>query len=108
MYSTGPPTTCFSLVLPLPRLPDAPGHSGRGLRGLVAMQAVRRVLDGEEEHVCVRRRPSRMHHAGGNVDDGAGPRGNPLAADICLEGAFENVDPLFVGMAVGLRAGAGR
>src|SRR5262245_1225819 len=76
--------------------------------GLDAVQAVGGVLGGEEHHVGLGRRPAGMHDVGGDVEHRAGLRRDRLAADDGRERALDDVDPLLVGMAVRLGAGAGR
>src|SRR4029450_8787730 len=78
-----------------------PGCSGR----LDAVQAVGRVLAGEEDDVAVRRRFARMHHVGGDVDHRSGLGLDLLLADPRAKRALQNVDPLLVRM--GMRLGAG-
>src|SRR6266571_8410530 len=96
------------LVHPSRRAPSARSSGMRArvvwLRRLDAVQAVRRVLAGEEQHVGVGRRLARMDGVRRNVDDRAGLCLDLLAAHLGPERAFENVDPLLVGMRMRLGA----
>src|SRR5262249_130942 len=73
-----------------------------------AMQAVRTILDGKEDDVAVSTGLAGMHGIGRNVNDRARFRFDVLTVDVSVKDAFENVDPLLVGMRMRLGAGARR
>src|ERR1700729_3709103 len=70
-----------------------------------AVQAVRGVLDGKEHDIGAGAGSAVMHRVGGNVEYRAGLGLDRQAADRGVEGAFEDVNPLLVG--VRMRGGAG-
>src|ERR1700677_2457742 len=78
--------------------------SGLCRRRFDAMQAVRGVFNGKKYNIGIRQCPTAMRRPSWNVnylpwrDDGA------LTVHFGLHGSLQNVDPLFVGMAVRLGA----
>src|SRR5688572_28924590 len=64
-----------------------PSTFSGGSGSLDAVQAMRRVLDGKEQHVA--HRLGRMHNVRRNVDDRAGLRLDRLVADTHPERPFE-------------------
>src|SRR6476646_6979807 len=110
-----PVLTVLGRALPSPparrvNLSYRPAHSccAKVSRRLDAVQAVRRVLAGEEDNVAVRRRLARVHHVGWNVDHRSRLSFDGLLADLGSKRALQDVDPLLVGMRMRLSAGAGR
>src|SRR6185312_4530917 len=73
---------------------------------LDAVEAVRRILHGEEYNIAIRRRLARVHGVGRNIDDRARLNGDFLSANIGVKGSFEHVDPLLVRVRMGFGAGA--
>src|SRR6516165_11309522 len=71
------------------------------------MQAVGSILAGEEDDIGVGRCLAGMHDVGGNIEHRARPRLHLLTAYTRPERAFEDVDPLLIGMRVRFGARAG-
>ena len=75
--------------------------------GAKAVQAMGCVFHGKENYIAIGAGFARMHDIGGNVDHRAGLGLDRLAADGCVKGALENVNPLFIGMRMRFGASAG-
>ena len=71
------------------------------------MQAVRRILDGEENHIAIRAGLAGMHDIGRHINHRARFGFDGFAVDGGMKDAFQNIDPLLVGMRMGFGAGAG-
>src|SRR5215475_1005643 len=90
-----PPLVSSALSLPL-----------RCGSGLISVQAMRGILDGEKDDVAIRCCLAGVHGIGGNVDDRARCYVDFFSIDVGAEGTLQHVDPLLVGMRVRLGSGA--
>src|SRR5580692_7101868 len=80
----------------------------KSLCSFYAVEAVRCIFDGEEDDIGIGARLAVMHRVGGDIERRAGFGFDRLTIDGGVKRAFEDVDPLLVGVRMRRGAGAGR